>query len=311
MQMLYPLLLRAYKDVPFHPWLRGRLDGIAPQEMRNLMRFRDLRRKGVFGHVALHARMDRRYEGRDRREIREGMRGAGFRKELILANVRKLRKLVAGLDWSPPQGVWVQYGERNTYTDADAERKAAFVREVAAGRRRSLAWDIGCNDGRYSRIAAEHSDHVVALDSDEGIVELLYRSLRDEGDRTMLPLVMNIADPSPGLGWRGAERPPLPDRGRPELVLCLALIHHVAITANVPIPEFLGWLAELDAEVVIEFVDPEDPMAQRLLAAKRAGLHSDYEQASFERALAEVFDVVRSEQLESGTRTLYHCSPRS
>jgi hypothetical protein len=150
----------------------------------------------------------------------------------------------------------------------------------------------------------------VALDSDEGIVELLFRSLRDEGDRTILPLVMNVADPSPGLGWRGTERPPLPARGRPDLVLALALIHHIAITANVPVPEFLGWLAELGGELVIEFVDPKDEMAQQLLAAKRAGLHDDYGQESFERALEERFEVRRSERLESGTRVLYHAAPR-
>ena len=149
MQLLYPLLLRAYKDVPFHPWLRGRLDGIAPQEMRSLLGGRDLRRKGVLGHVALHARMDRRYEERDRREVKGELRSAGFRKELILANVRKLAKLVRGLDWSPPKSVWVSYGERNSYSDADAERKAAFVRELD-GRRMIGDLPVGPGSRRRS-----------------------------------------------------------------------------------------------------------------------------------------------------------------
>ena len=129
-----------------------------------------------------------------------------FKKELFVANVRKMRKLVQRLEWSPPEGVWTAYGERNSYTDDDARRKDEFVREVAKSRDWNLVWDIGCNNGRYSRIAAEGAQTVIAVDADQGPVELLYRDLRDEGNEQILPLTMNLADPSPGLGWRGLER---------------------------------------------------------------------------------------------------------
>ncbi len=121
---------------------------------------------------------------------------------------------------------------------------------------------------------------------------------------------MNLTDPSPGLGWRGAERRPLPDRGRPDLVLCLALVHHVTITANVPMQAWIDWLAELGASLVIELPTREDPMVQRLLAAKKEGTHDDYEREAFERCLAGAFDVKRSERLASGTRVLYLATPR-
>ena len=162
-----------------------------------------------------------------------------------MANVRKMRKLVERLQWDPPQGVWTAYGERNTYTDDDARRKDDFVREVAGSRDWGLVWDIGANNGRYSRIAAEGARTVLAVDADEGPVELLYRDLRAEGDEQILTLTMNLADPSPGLGWRGLERRALAERGKPDLVLALALIHHVAISANVPVREFIDWLASL------------------------------------------------------------------
>ena len=88
---------------------------------------------------------------------------------------------------------------------------------------------------------------MLAVDADEGPVELLYRDLRAEGDEQILTLTMNLADPSPGLGWRGLERRALAERGKPDLVLALALIHHVAISANVPVREFIDWLASLGA----------------------------------------------------------------
>ena len=171
-------------------------------------------------------------------------------------------------------------------------------------------WDIGCNNGRYSRIAAEGSDYVVAVDADQGPVELLYRTLRDEGDEKILPLTMNLADPSPGLGWRGLERRAMPDRGSPDLVLALALVHHVAISANVPVREFVDWLASLRCSLVIEFPTREDPMVQKLLAPKREGLHPDYELENFERVLSDAFEVDRSERLQSGTRVLYFARPK-
>jgi hypothetical protein len=311
MLFLYPLLLQAYKDIPFQPWLRGSIDGITPSEAARFFSFRDRLRRGVLTHVALHARLERRYEDREGGEIKEELKKANFKTELIKANVQRLRKLVAKLSWKAGDTAWTNYRQECTYSDADAERKADFVRQAAASTSPGLTWDMGCNDGAYSRIAAEHSDHVVAFDYDHATVEALYRALRAEDEGRILPLVANLADPSPGLGWRGLERRPLEQRGTPDLVLALALIHHVSITANVPIAEFLDWLRELDAPLVIEFPKRDDPMVRRLLSGKREGSNADYELETFERLLGERFDVERSEPLPSGARVLYLARPRA
>jgi hypothetical protein len=121
----------------------------------------------------------------------------------------------------------------------------------------------------------------------------------------VLPLVASVTEPSPGLGWLGQERRPLVDRSRPDLVLCLALAHHVALSANVPVGEFVEWLASLGADIVIEFVSKEDAMSQRLLRNKE-DLFADYDQASFEGHLGRRFSIVRRLPLGGGTRTLYH-----
>jgi hypothetical protein len=184
------------------------------------------------------------------------------------------------------------------------------VREAAARRRVALAWDAGCNDGRYARIAAESAKLVVALDADHATVDALYRRLREEGREDVLPLVMSLTDPSPDLGWRGRERASLERRARPELVLCLAVAHHVCITGNVPVRELLDWLRSLGAVLVIEFPDRSDPMVRRLLSGKREGSNPDYETATFERALEQRFAVDRSLRV-SDTRTLYEARPRA
>jgi len=122
--------------------------------------------------------------------------------------------------------------------------------------------------------------------------------------------VVSVTDPSPDLGWRGLERASLERRGTPDLVLCLAVVHHVCITGNVPVREFLDWLRALDAVVIVEFPDRGDPMVQKLLSGKREGANPDYEKATFERALEERFLVERVDAV-SATRTLYEARPRA
>jgi SAM-dependent methyltransferase len=306
MVYLYPLLLQA-KGAPFQPWLRGSLDGITPEQMRSVTSLRDRVCRGYPVHVFLHARLDRRA---GQAGVRKKPARAGTGKRVIVANVRAMRRLVARLRWEPPHGVWVDYGARNSYTDDDARRKDDFVRAVVTSKEWPLVWDLGCNNGRYARIAASGARRVVAIDADPGPVELLYRELRDAGDDRILPLTANVADPSPGLGWRGLERRPLAARGQPDMVLALALVHHLAIGANVPLREVVDWLASLGGALIVEFPTREDPMVQRLLQPKRAGLHADYEHDVFERRLREAFDVRRSERLGSGTRILYFATPR-
>jgi len=284
------------------PLLRGSLEGIEPSQARALLpRFR----RGVLTHVVLHNRLEARNAGRQR-DVRSELKAAGFKKELIQANVRRLRKLVERLAPKRGRSEWAGYREAAPYSEEDAERKERFVRDAGPVR---LAWDLGANDGRFSR--ALDAEYVLAVDGDERVVGELYTALRAEGSKTTLPLVVDLADSSPDRGWRGLERRRLEERGRPDLVLCLALVHHLAIGRNVPFAELVAWLRSLGARLVIEFADRDDPMVSRLLAAKREEVHKGYGREEFERALGEGFEVERREQLDSGTRTLYLATPRA
>lgn len=306
---LFPLMLQAFRDVPYQPWLRGSLEGMAPAELRNLLRLRDRFHRGVTTHVVLHARLERRYADRPR-EVRSELRRAGFRKELVLANARGLRRVVDRLEWKGSSAAWGDYGTSNSYSDEDAAAKAQFVREAVERVAPRLVWDLGCNDGAYARVAAERAETVVAMDGDQPVVDRLARELAAEGNTTILPLVVDLADPSPDRGWRGAERAALPVRGTPDLALALALVHHLAISRNVPLAEIADWLVSLGGSVVVEWVDPADPMARRLLDAKRPGLHGDYTQERWEQLLVERFDVELRRPRSDGLRTLYLARPK-
>jgi len=300
---LYPLFLQAHKDIPFQPWLRGSIDGIAPEHCNNLMSFFDLLRRGVFMHVYMQCKMQARY-ARTQRDVKGDLRATGFNKGLIRANVRSLEKVLYRLRWKRAKSEWSQYENNTSYTEMDRGIKEAFVRNVVGSRHWGLVWDFGCNTGAFSRIAAEDASYVVAMDADHLAVDRLYLELRAEGNISILPLIINLADPSPNLGWKGLERKSLSERGRPDLMLCLALIHHLVITANIPLREVIDWFAGLGASLVIEFVTKEDPMVKELLRNKEDN-YTDYESEYFERCLCEAFDLSECKMLTCGTRILY------
>ena len=309
MLYLYPLLFQAHKDIPFHPWMRGSIDGIQPIDAIKVFSLRDRLRKGVFLHTSLHARLDRRANksGPGSAEANENKRTV--KPEAVKAHMASMRRLVSKLKWKAGESSWSGYRASNTYSDDDDKRKQTFVAEAAAEKRPALTWDMGCNDGAYSRISAEHSERVVAFDFDHETVDALYRSLKEEGNTKILPLVGNLADPSPGLGWRGLERRTLADRGAPDLMLALALIHHVSISANIPIAEFLEWAKDLGTTLLIEFPKRTDPMVRALLANKQEGANADYDLDNFEAELKKRFNIERQEELPSGDRVLYLASP--
>jgi hypothetical protein len=132
-----------------------------------------------------------------------------------------------------------------------------------------------------------------------------------QGAGSILPLTVNVADPSPGLGWLGRERLALTERGRPRLTLCLALVHHLSLTANVPLREIVDWLHGLGTSVVIEFIDREDEMARLLISRRKPDSAAGYSRDLFERCLYEAFEVERTEALCEGRRGLYFAHPKS
>jgi ribosomal protein L11 methylase PrmA len=306
---LYPLMLAAYRNVPFQSWLRSELEGLDPILFARLLSARDLFRPGVFSHVWLHALLQRRMEN-SQTSVRRRIKSAGLSKEAIAANVRGLRRLLNRLKLPAAAGsTWADYASTHTYSDEAVRQKEDFVRRACTAERPHLVWDLGCNVGRFSRVAAEHADFVVALDADPVSIDRLYRLLKQEGRGNVLPLVMNLANLSPNQGWDGTERRSPLDRGTPDLTLCLALLHHMVISGNVPVEVFVGWLAGLGSALVIEFVSKEDPQTRRLLLNKD-DTYDDYTRPGFESCLEKFFSVRDTLALPGGTRWLYSATPR-
>ena len=307
--MLFPLLLQAYRRIDIQPVLRANLDGISAREFLRSLSWRDMLRPGVFTHGWIQSLLERS-SGGGHENTAEALKSSGFGRQLILNNLAQLTKLVRRLKWKPPQTQWTGYRHELPHVRNDAEAKAEFVRSVCLTTHRQLVWDLGCNDGHFSRIAACNADYVVAMDQDHGCVERFYRELSTEGSSNILPLCIDLLNPSPAQGWRGRERVRLEDRGQPNLVLCLGLIHHLVIAGNIPLPEVVDWLASLKAEVVLEFPSKLDPMVRGLLRNKR-DQYEDYSLSCLEATLQEFgFRIRQQAKLPSGERTLLYVVPQ-
>ena len=313
---LFPLLIQAHLGIAFQPYLRGSIDGLLPTDVAGMFGGRRKWKKGVLRNVVLHGALERRAQSRkaDRagsEAVKAELRASGFGVEMAKATTKKLLKLVRSLEAPHRGSVWDDYRDTCSYSGADSAAKKAFVERALTGRSVRTVLDLGANDGEYSLVAAEHADLVIAADADETVIDALYRRLARDGTANVLPMVMNLVDPSPSIGWRNEERSSFADRARCDTVLALALVHHLVIGANIPMPQVVEWLRSFDARLVVEFVHPTDPMTRRLLANKPAGLFDDYRTDAFAMLLEHHFDVREREELPGGTRCVYLAEPRA
>lgn len=305
---LYPLWLRSTLDVPFRPWLQGAIDGITPEEIVRLLGRRGWRTKGFAIHGRFHARSVRKNAAAED-GLRDELRQAGFGPAVIQRQLDNLEVAVDRATWSASESTWSDYGSRAHYTDADLAGKESFVAEALSPDVSRIV-DLGCNDGHFSRLCVAGGRRVIAVDGDELVIDRLYRQLAEEGETKINPIVLDLADPSPSLGWRSIERPSLVERAKPDLVLALALVHHLAISKTVPLPDFVAMLADFGGRVIVEFPTAEDQMVQRLMRNKRSDLFADYSLPNFIKALDRHFITERSAELPSGTRHLFELRPR-
>lgn len=319
MMFLYPLMLKAYRGVEFSPFLRSDLEGVDPVTANQLLTGTTRLKKGVLSHVLLHARMQQRAaasELDEAKSLTEEEQGAVKKrsfgrqsKTMLLATIDGLRRTVAKMTTPDSRTTWGNYDTDHSYSDASLEQKKAFVAQYAADRPRSMIWDIGCNTGTFSRLCEAHCENVISIDGDPKAIERLYLAEKQRGTSKLLPLVVNLGNVSPAQGWRGAERKTLEQRGQPDLVLCLALIHHMVIAANIPMDEFIGWLHDLGGDLVIEFVTAEDDMV-RMLLRNKVNQYKDYTTENFERLVAPLFETVASQPLKGGHRRIYYLRRR-
>lgn len=301
MQFLNPLLMWSVLDLQPNHWYRGSLEGIAPEDLARLIPLRKRLNWTILTHVIAQAAMQNRSVENTTGSSK--YRDARLPRTSFESMLRSLRASIANLTVSSHRTVWGDYAGNTSYAVPEAEAKHALVKEMVAAVRPALLYDLGCNTGDYSKSALDAGARkVIGFDFDHGALELAYRRAQTE-NLDLLPLWLDAANPSPAQGWAEAERQAFSARAKPDAVLALAFIHHIAIGRNVPLDMAADWIVSLAPAGVIEFPHKEDAMVQLLLSQRR-DIFPDYHNANFAQLLSRRARIVKSVDVLP-TRTLY------
>lgn len=298
---LAPLALMSCTDVRLSQLLRVYIDGVPLDLAAALLPFRSRLNAGLLMHIHLHAAGQRRFAGA---EISRDAVEQRISRQSLLGIVGSLANTVRKLEWNPESTAWAGYYEDDSYTDEGLRHKQQLVEEFLDALSPKVVWDLGANVGRFSRIASRKGILAVALDGDPGAVDMNYRQAVRERDTHLLPLLVDLTNPSPAIGWENAERMSLAERGPADALLALALVHHLAIANNTPLASIASYMASLGRGLVIEFVPKTDPKVRRLLAS-REDIFPQYTQEGFEAAFGAFFDIERTTPINHSERILY------
>jgi ribosomal protein L11 methylase PrmA len=302
---LAPLALAAYRDIRLAQLARVHIDGIPLDLASGLLPFRARLRLPLLLHLFLHARSQVRHEADAGVAGSSGRRTRAFTTQAFRGLIESLVKAVSRLTWRTGRSPWAgYYTEADSYTREAMEHKLELVDTFAGKTTARTAWDLGANTGRFSRIATAKGIQTVSFDLDPAAVESNYAQVVGDGETALLPLVMDLVNPSPAMGWENRERQSLLERGPTDLVMALALLHHLAIGNNVPLERLASFFADLCTWLIVEFVPKSDPKVQTLLAL-REDVFPDYTQEAFERAFGDRFDIQASEQVKDSERIMY------
>lgn len=296
---LAPLLLMCYTDVRLNTLLRDYIDGVPLDLAARLLNGRG----GFFAkqHIVWHAASIRKHtqDGRqtDKKPVLKLSKASQM--AMVDAMIRGVEKLAM----KDVCTEWADYYAHTNYTPQGTEHKSALIRSLLEKITPRTLWDIGANDGTYSRLALKAGASVVALDIDPAAVMRNYVYVNKER-LNMLPLIFDFCNPSPAIGFANQERLTLTERQHPDCVIALAVIHHMAISNNLPLPKIAAWLASMTQHLVIEFVPKTDSQCQILLAS-RDDIFPRYTQEGFEQAFAQEFTLREKVDIADSQRTLY------
>jgi hypothetical protein len=296
---LAPEALMALKDIRLNQLQRIYIDGVPLDLASRLLPFSTRFRFSLLTHIHLHARSQKHFSGRagvapERKVSRIGLLG-------LIGN---LESAIKKLEWKPRGTEWADYYENTSYSKDAFSRKKHVVSQFLDEINPRTVWDLGANVGVFSAIAGEKGIETISFDIDPAAVERNYLKYRMSGKANVLPLLMDLTNPSPGMGWNNTERSSLMERGPTDTVIALALVHHLAISNNVPLARIAEFFSNICRSLIVEFIPKSDPQVKRLLETRK-DIFPDYSRNSFEKALEKHFVLSRSEQIHDSGRILY------
>lgn len=303
-----PLALMAYSDIRLSQLFRIYIDGIPLDLASQLLPTKTWFKYSLLSHIHLHARTQKHYADAAGKgsEAGQEIKVRPIGKMGFEALMESIGTCVRNINWKLSDTEWGEYYTGTNYQDAAMLHKESLLAEFLASlpELTPLLHDLGANNGHFSRIAEKQGYTVIAQDIDPVAVEKNYLYGKQNKESGILPLLQDLTNPSGGIGWALEERDSFLQRCQDETVLALALIHHLAISNNVPLGKLAEFFAVVSRFLIIEFVPKEDSQVKRLLTT-REDIFPDYTIEGFEKAFSVHFRVVRKEIIKESHRVLF------
>ena len=298
---LAPLALMSRIDPGLNRMFIIHLDGIPLDLAVKMLPYRSRFSLGLYLNIYLHAKAQKKYEGSN---IRVAADKRKFSLGSMKALIEGLKSSVQNQRWKPCGTEWAGYTDKDVHTLEYTEFKTKLISGWLDEVKPNTVWDLGANTGYYSRLVAQKGIDVISCDVDPACVKKNYTMVLKNKETNILPLLLDLLNASPSLGWGGSERISFYDRNKPDLIMALAIIHHLAISANIPLESIAAQLALLANRLIIEFVPKEDEKVQSLLL-NREDIFPDYAQVEFEKVFSKYYKIEQSVSSDCNLRVFY------
>lgn len=300
---LAPLSLMVYRSVDLIKLHLNYVDGIPLELASSLLPKRAILNSGIASHILLHAKFQKRHGDNKKTTIKNRISKSSF-----LALIQHLENCIIALKLKTQKSDWEKYTSCNTYSKETTTLKEQTITKWLEHKGRlNTIYDFGCNTGHYSLLAAKFSELVIAMDSDHSCIEQLF--LNNKLNEKILPLVFNLSSPSPGIGWANQEHSTINKRGNADILLALALIHHLRISNNVPFSKIAQYFSQICHDLIIEFIPKNDLMVQQMLTS-RQDIFFDYTLDNFTNEFEKSFFINEKAILENNGRILFFMTRR-
>lgn len=305
---LGPLLLMSKVDLRSNLLFKSYLNGIPLDLISKLLPKTTLFDFSLLSHIHLHARNQKKYASFAAKTKTKASQQ--LPKTMLLGIIESLEKTVKHLKLKQADTEWGEYYTFTNYSNKAFEAKKTVVKKLIKELKPKSVWDLGGNTGEFSRLASDQKISTLSFDIDPLAVEKNYQLVKEQQETQILPLIMDLMNPSPNLGWDLAERKSLIERGPADLIMALALVHHLCISNNVPFELLAQLCQQLGKHLIIEFVPKEDSKVQILLATRK-DIFPNYNQEAFEKAFSKFYKIEKKVPLKFGSkRTIYLMSAK-
>ncbi len=297
---LAPLALMSKKDIRLNLLSKTFIDGIPLDLTAKLLPKTTFGNFGLMAHIHAHAKSQKHYEDKEDTTIKEQT----ISKRSFEGLVENLESSIKKMTWKEDNTEWGDYYSETNYSEKSFEEKKKIISSTIETFNPQIVWDLGANTGVFSRLASNQGINTISFDIDPLAVEKNYLESNKNNDQNLLPLILDLTNPSSNIGWNNDERQSFLERGPADLVFALALVHHLAISNNVPLNKIAEFFSTISKSLIIEFIPKSDSQVKRLLTT-REDIFENYDEEQFEKEFSKFFKIISSKKLTGSQRTIY------